>query len=158
MALVTVVLACDDTRRAGPDLAVDAGPVADGSLPPLGPDPRPPADKEGNVIPDFSRVGYKGGGVAIPDVPTVRELSPQPSGDDTDRIQSALDAIGRRQPDENEFRGALLLKAGEYRVSRHLNIRHSGVVLRGEGQSREGRSSSRRAPITTSSGETMSTL
>lgn len=95
-------------------------------------------DANGNVVPDFSHVGYRGGGVPIPDVPAVVELSPQPEGDDRERIQAALDQIGAMPLDEEGFRGALLLKAGEYRVDGTLYLQHDGVVLRGEGQSPHG--------------------
>src|SRR5687767_14496547 len=45
-------------------------------------------DEEGNVIPDFSNCGYRGGGVRLPDVPVKAQLSPDTkSKDDTARIQ-----------------------------------------------------------------------
>ncbi|HBE01178.1 MAG TPA: hypothetical protein DC049_01700, partial [Spirochaetia bacterium] len=91
-------------------------------------------DQQGNIIPDFSAAGYMGGGVKLPEVPVVMELSPNPPGDDRLRIQTALDKIGEKQADKNGFRGALLLKAGEYRVDGSLFITNSGVVLRGAGQ------------------------
>jgi len=91
-------------------------------------------DEQGNVIPDFSNVGYLGGGVKLPEVPAVIELSPNPAGDDRQRIQAALDEMGKKQPDEKGFRGALLLKAGEYRVNGSIWVTNSGIVLRGEGQ------------------------
>jgi hypothetical protein len=92
------------------------------------------ADGRGNAIPDFSRAGYGGGGVALPDVPVVRTLAPQPSGDDGARIQAALDEVGALTADARGFRGAVLLKRGVYRVGGQLRVRASGVVLRGEGQ------------------------
>ena len=91
-------------------------------------------DEQGNIIPDFSNVGYMGGGEKLPDVKTIIELSPNPTGDDRQRIQAALDEIGKKLPDENGFRGALLLKAGEYRVNGSIWVTNSGIVLRGEGQ------------------------
>jgi len=45
-----------------------------------------------NTIPDFSRCGYMGGGVAIPDVQVATTLSPQ-NGDDTQAIQDAIDYV-----------------------------------------------------------------
>jgi hypothetical protein len=96
------------------------------------------ADEQGNRLPDFSRAGYGGGGVAIPDVPVVETLEPQAEGDDTSRIQAAIDRVARRQPDRNGFRGAVLLKRGTYRVQWRLHIEASGVVLRGEGQFEDG--------------------
>jgi len=86
-----------------------------------------------NIIPDFSRCGYMGGGVAIPDVPVVRTLSPR-SGDDTKMIQDAIDYVSSRSPNAQGYRGAVLLTAGRYQVSSTLTIRADGVVLRGQGQ------------------------
>lgn len=90
-------------------------------------------DYRGNRIPDFSHVGYMGGGVPIPEVPEIMSLEPEP-GDDTERIQEALDELGSRPLNESGFRGALLLKRGVYEIGGSLSIRDSGVVLRGEGQ------------------------
>ena len=86
-----------------------------------------------NVIPDFSRCGYMGGGVVIPDVPVVTTLSPR-NGDDTQMIQNAIDHVSSLSPDANGFRGAVLLTAGRYQVSSSLTITAGGVVLRGQGQ------------------------
>jgi hypothetical protein len=87
-----------------------------------------------NLLPDFSYCGYKGGGVAIPDVPTVVTVYPG-AGDDRSLIQTAINTVSARIPDGNGFRGAVLLKAGRYQVtSPGLTITASGVVLRGEGQ------------------------
>ena len=86
-----------------------------------------------NVIPDFSRCGYMGGGVAIPDVPVATTLSPR-NGDDTQMIQDAIDYVSSLSPDSNGFRGAVLLTAGRYQVSSSLTITAGGVVLRGQGQ------------------------
>ena len=90
------------------------------------------ADAQGNTIPDFSRAGYGGGGVRLPDIPAAITLSPQDSGDDGARIQAALDDLARRAPDAKGWRGALLLKRGVYRVEGSLALRAGGVVLRGE--------------------------
>ncbi|KAF9193224.1 hypothetical protein BGZ51_003973 [Haplosporangium sp. Z 767] len=98
-----------------------------------------------NVIPDFSRVGYREGHVRIPMVPVrmVVEPSLDPYADDTARIQSAIDAVGSLPlecvgNDGARIRGAVLLKAGTYRVAGALIINASGVVLRGEGQDEHG--------------------
>ena len=66
------------------------------------------ADASGDTVPDFSRAGYQGGGVALPFVPVVRNVSPA-AGDDGANIQAALDAVGALAPDANGFRGAVLL-------------------------------------------------
>ncbi len=91
------------------------------------------ANSHGDFIPDFSNCGYKGGGVALPNVPVVRTVSPRFQGDDTERLQAAIDEVSALPVDGNGFRGALLLTRGEYRVEGTLKIRTSGVVLRGEG-------------------------
>lgn len=95
------------------------------------------ADDRGNRIPDFSMCGYRRGEVEIPTVPVVATLAPAP-GDASDRVQAAIDVIAARAPDASGFRGALLLRKGEYRLSRTLRISASGIVLRGEGSEADG--------------------
>ncbi len=90
-----------------------------------------------NSLPDFSSCGYGGGGIPIPPVPTVMTITPV-EGDNTLHIQAALDSVSARQPDQNGFRGALLLRAGRYPVAGPLRIEADGVVLRGEGQDKLG--------------------
>ncbi|MCZ6673310.1 MAG: hypothetical protein O7C75_10275 [Verrucomicrobia bacterium] len=91
-------------------------------------------DQFGNRIPDYSTAGY-GSGTAIPQVPNKLTLSPTGSTeDDTRRIQEAIDKLSELEPDANGARGALLLEAGEYRVSGQIRIKDSGIVLRGTGQ------------------------
>jgi pectin methylesterase-like acyl-CoA thioesterase len=64
--------------------------------------------------------------------PEVSSISPI-SGDNTAHIQKALDAVATRQPDANGFRGALVLKPGVYELRSTIQIKASGVVLRGSG-------------------------
>ncbi len=92
-------------------------------------------DYRGNVIIDYSSAGYAGGGVAIPNVPVkiVLEPSDDGNGDDTERIQKAVNTIARAPLDENGFRGALLLKAGTFRISRPVTVEADGIVIKGEG-------------------------
>jgi hypothetical protein len=85
----------------------------------------------GNHIMDFSTAGYMGGGIALPTVPVQKTLSPS-GGDDTSAIQSAINAVAAL-PLVNGFRGAVLLKAGTFKISSTLNINASGVILRGSG-------------------------
>ena len=94
-------------------------------------------DEKGNVIPDFSNAGYGGGGVAIPQVPVRAVVEPGP-GDDGERIQAAIDRVSRMEPDENGHRGAVLLRKGAYEIAETIRITAGGVVLRGEGQDRDG--------------------
>jgi len=94
-------------------------------------------DDQGNIIPDFSNAGYGGGGVPIPYVP-VKETVWGVEGDATPVIQAAIDRVSALPLDENDFRGAVLLKMGYYDLNSPLNISTSGVVLRGEGQDQLG--------------------
>jgi len=91
------------------------------------------ADAKGFIIPDFSHAGYMGGGVDIPVVPVVKEISAI-SGDNTQHIQDAIDYVGSLPLNNQGIRGALLLKAGRYHVFGTLYVKYDGVVLRGVGQ------------------------
>ena len=91
-----------------------------------------PADDERNRVPDFGYSGYRYGGVALPEVPEVMRLSPA-AGDNTARIQAALDAVGTRPLDGRGLRGALVLAPGRYEVRGTLRVNKDGVVLRGSG-------------------------
>jgi hypothetical protein len=90
------------------------------------------SDKDGNRIPDFSYAGYKIGAAELPELPVVLEIEPV-SGDNTAPIQAALNQVSNSPIDENGFRGAVLLKPGNYPIHKTLYIRKSGVVLRGSG-------------------------
>ena len=90
-----------------------------------------------HTLPDFSRCGYMGGGVAIPFVAAAVALEPS-GGDDTTAIQAALDKVAAMPVQANGFRGAVLLKAGTYRLTDTLDLLQSGVVLRGEGTQKDG--------------------
>jgi hypothetical protein len=118
-----------------------ASPPPDGAAPQvasswvfLGPDNhlKYQADPQGNRILDFSYAGYRGGGVALPVVAMTSTVSPT-SGDSTPAIQAALDAASMLPPDADGHRGAVLLGPGTFQVNGTLNLRASGVVLRGSG-------------------------
>src|SRR5204863_7975723 len=64
-------------------------------------------------------------------------LNPNASGDDTARIQAAVDNIAA-MPLNNGFRGVLKLNAGVYRISNHINVNSSGIVIRGAGSGPNG--------------------
>src|SRR4051812_46496344 len=102
LALVVCLLSAG-VRAANAPVSAWAQPQPDGTL-------RYRADDRGNTIPDFSRAGYGGGGVRLPDVAVVTRLAPQPTGDDGARIQAALDEVGRRPADARGLRGAVLLQ------------------------------------------------
>jgi hypothetical protein len=94
---------------------------------------------QGDRLPDFSHCGYGGGGVPLPTVTAKLTLSPE-SGDtdDSPRIQKALDEVSALAPDAGGLRGAVLLERGTYRCGSTLHIRAGGVVLRGDGDGRNG--------------------
>ncbi len=93
----------------------------------------------GDRIPDFSTAGFNYGNTPVPgepagyNVPVLVTLQPG-TGDQTDRIQAAIDFIATR-PLINGFRGAVLLKAGRWEIHsvNRIRVTASGVVIRGEG-------------------------
>lgn len=92
--------------------------------------------ERGDRVPDFSSAGYEGGGVAFPNVQAKVVVSPV-EGDNTERIQSALDYVASLERDERGLRGAVELAPGRFEIWGQLRLRASGVVLRGLGQGDE---------------------
>ena len=80
--------------------------------------------KNGDMIPDFSHVGYHYGEEEPPVLPVTKVLV-APVGDATEYIQKAIDESAG---------GAVLLKSGTYNVSGTIYLNKSGVVLRGDGE------------------------
>jgi len=95
-------------------------------------------DENGNIIPDFSRVGYHQGDLDIPSVSVVKSISPATSGSSQELIQAAIDEVSNLNPDKNGFRGAILLKKGTYIIPGTIKINKGGIVLRGEGDGAKG--------------------
>ena len=95
------------------------------------------ADALGNRIPDFSHAGFGGGGVAIPNAPVRVVVSPV-EGDQTARIQAAIDHVASLPVGADGLRGAVLLAPGHFEVRGELRIAASGVVLRGSGMGEGG--------------------
>ena len=89
-------------------------------------------DSKGNILPDFSGVGYGGGKKEIPPVPVIKVIM---SADSNSQqiIQAAIDEVAKMPLDKNGFRGAVLLHRGTYQIPGTLKINSSGIVLRGEG-------------------------
>ncbi|WP_269855665.1 glycosyl hydrolase family 28-related protein [Streptomyces sp. RPT161] len=85
-------------------------------------------DAQGDRVPDFSRVGYHESDQPIPDRPVAVTLAPAASGDDTARIQAAVERVGGTPSG-----GAVLLRPGTYRIGGTIKVDRSGVVLRGSG-------------------------
>jgi hypothetical protein len=90
-----------------------------------------PYTPQGDIIPDFSFCGYKGGGVNI-DIPKVVKILKPLDGDNTLLIQNALDSVGQLPLNKDGLRGAILLTAGEYKIAKTLKINYSGITLMGE--------------------------
>ena len=89
-------------------------------------------DAKGDILPDFSRVGYHAGDKEIPGVAIVKTI--EPTGSNSQQaLQSAIDEVSAMKPGKDGFRGAILLKAGTYIIPGTINIESSGIVLRGEG-------------------------
>jgi len=89
-------------------------------------------DSKGNQLPDFSHVGYKNSEVAIPTVAVVKTVYPV-DGDNWANIQNAINQVAAMPAGTDGFRGAILFKKGLYKVSDTIQIKTSGIVLRGEG-------------------------
>jgi len=123
MALNAAAAPTPTPAPAAPPVAVAAAPL--------------PTYPNGDRIPDFSRAGYGGGGVKLPEATVLRTVSPG-SGDDRARIQAAIDAVGALPADKNGLRGAVRLTKGTYEVSGTITIKTGGVVLRGDGDGSDG--------------------
>ena len=80
------------------------------------------SDSRGNRIPDFSCCGYMGSNQSIPNVP-VRVVVIPSDGDQTQRIQMALDYVAALPMDANGIRGAVLLRKGKYSITGGLKYR-----------------------------------
>ena len=89
-------------------------------------------DNKGNIIPDYSGVGYRNSEYPIPTVGVVKTVSPV-AGDNLANIQNAINEVSAYPIDSNGFRGTILFTAGTYNISDSVTISASGIVLRGEG-------------------------
>ncbi len=91
-------------------------------------------DAEGDRILDFSNVGYRGQGTelipaAVPNSVIITPIA----GDDTAQIQAAINQVAALPLGPDGFRGAIQLQSGTYDIGSQLEIRASGIVLRGSG-------------------------
>jgi hypothetical protein len=121
---VLTLLTCLPAARAAESQWVRPGP--DGRL-------VYKATERGDRIMDFSYAGYRGGGVALPDVPVRRTVHPTGTADDSAAIQAAIDAVSSHPADDHGFRGAVLLSPGTFNCPESLTIAADGVTLRGSG-------------------------
>ena len=84
---------------------------------------------------DYSQVGYKQSAQPVPAAPVAIYVDWQ-SGDQSARIQAAIDELARRKVDKKTgLRGAILLGKGTFELSEPLRINADGIVLRGSGRS-----------------------
>nr|MDE6556464.1 glycoside hydrolase family 55 protein [Duncaniella sp.] len=89
-------------------------------------------DSLGNRMLDYSTCGYRSSEAPIPDVAVAVYVAYKP-GDNSERIQRAIDYVSSLPISSNGERGAVLLGPGEFEISSSLRISASGVVLRGSG-------------------------
>lgn len=87
-------------------------------------------DDRGNRVLDYSTCGYRNSNIDIPNVENVVFVSYK-QGDNSERIQRALDYVSSLKPDAHGYKGAVLLDKGVFELSEPLRIQASGVVLRG---------------------------
>ncbi len=122
--------------EGGPEVECTRRTVEPGDFSSLG--QIPPRDTLSvDIIPDYSRVGYKYGDAAIPDLPVKRTvtvadvaavIAANPQLDTTSYLQSVIDEVG------SSGGGAVLLKNGVYNVAGTLFIDFDNSVLRGESE------------------------
>jgi len=90
-----------------------------------------PKPKKQLYIPmDYSTCGYHASEQAIPNVPVIVSVTWQ-DGDCSKLIQQAVDYVSQQKPNQNGFRGCILLGKGVYKISKPIRISTSGIVLRG---------------------------
>ena len=89
---------------------------------------------KGDLLPDFSFCGYKGGGVAIPHIKVTASISPSPNKeDDTPFIQAVIDKVAKLQPDEDGFRGCILLRKGVYHIASLSGLQQAALCFAAKG-------------------------
>ena len=130
LAFLALALVARAAEPAAPNFSQWVHPGPDGKL-------VYKSDAQGNRIPDFSNVGYRGGGVALPDVPVQAVVEPA-AGDAGARIQASIDRVSKMPADARGWRGAVLLKRGRHPIAGSIWLHTGGVVLRGEGQGDDG--------------------
>lgn len=88
-------------------------------------------DEKGNRILDFSFCGYERAEKDIPSAVPFAVFVPHRTGDNSTRIQQAIDYVSSLPLNKDGFRGAILLDKGVFELSEGLYISASGVVLQG---------------------------
>lgn len=90
-------------------------------------------DSLGNRLPDYSSCGYRNSEQPLPAVNN-SVFVPWAEGDQSARIQKAIDYVSSLPADAEGRRGAVLLDKGTFTVAAPLRISASGVTLRGSGE------------------------
>lgn len=90
-------------------------------------------DSFGNRLLDYSSCGYRNSAQPLPSVPGA-VFVPWAEGDQSARIQKAIDYVSSLPADAEGRRGAVLLDKGTFTVATPLRITTSGVTLRGSGE------------------------
>lgn len=88
--------------------------------------------ENGDRLVDFSYAGYHTSDREIPWVAPKIIVDCQ-QGDQTARIQRAIDYVSKLPLDQNGFRGAIQLSGGTFELDGGLIIAASGIVIRGSG-------------------------
>jgi pectin methylesterase-like acyl-CoA thioesterase len=68
----------------------------------------------------------------------VKTIEAPKDGDARQVIQDAINEVSQIKEDSKGFRGTILLKKGVYRIADSIYIHAGGIVLRGEGDSKNG--------------------
>ena len=92
-------------------------------------------DEQGNILPDFSNIGYMGSEQEIPDVKVVETIEAPAKRGRCHPVNPECN----RQSGSNHFRNQWFQRSHPpekrtFSISGTLNIRSSGIVLRGEGE------------------------
>jgi autotransporter-associated beta strand protein len=111
---------------------------------------------DGDRIPDFSMVGYGAGWVDLPATPPVVLTVTPIAGDNTSRIQAAINSAAALPLQANGYRGTVQLSAGDYEIAGQLRISAGGIVLRGAGRDLESGSATRLIATGTSTRDVIS--
>ena len=89
-------------------------------------------DTRGNVIPDFSAVGFMNGETPLPTIDVVLIVNPV-AGDNLTNVQNAINQVALMPVNASGYRGTILFTAGNYNISNTITISASGIILRGVG-------------------------
>ena len=111
---------------------------------------------DGDRIPDFSMVGYGAGWTDLPTTPPVVLTVTATTGDNTSRIQAAINSAAALPLQATGYRGTVQLAPGDYEIAGQLKITASGVVLRGAGRDLASGSASRLIATGTSTRDVIS--